>query len=98
MHSQKRGYFRSRVVRPDLQGKGTIQPSLGSRRVGHDWSDLAAAAAAVFTNSYLLYVQDQIIVTQTFITGFEMYMSSLLLAFRAQIRTESKPTDSGTFV
>ena len=24
-------------------------PSLGSHRVGHDWSDLAAAAAAVFS-------------------------------------------------
>ena len=25
-------------------------PSMGSHRVGHDWSDLAAAAAAVFTS------------------------------------------------
>ena len=31
-------------------------PSLGSHRVGHDWSDLAAAAAAVF-----LYVRDKIV-------------------------------------
>ena len=30
-------------------------PSMGSHRVGHDWSDLAAAAAAVFMET-LMYV------------------------------------------
>jgi len=27
-------------------------PSMGSHRVGHDWSDLAAAAAAIKSSSY----------------------------------------------
>ena len=29
-------------------------PSMGSHRVGHDWSDLAAAAAAVQSDSGLI--------------------------------------------
>ena len=32
-------------------------PSMGSHRVGHDWSDLAAAAA---THTHTLYIQNQI--------------------------------------
>ena len=31
-------------------------PSMGSRRVGHDWSDLAAAAAAAVTQQFHAYV------------------------------------------
>ena len=27
-------------------------PSMGSHRVGHDWSNLAAAAAAIFSQGY----------------------------------------------
>ena len=30
-------------------------PSMGSHRVGHDWSDLAAAAAAAFTRKHYMY-------------------------------------------
>ena len=37
-------------------------PSMGSHRVGHDWSDLAAAAAAVnYTYSKLLSLQKQLL-------------------------------------
>ena len=34
----------------ESQGKGEPDglPSMGSHRVGHDWSDLAAAAAAMY--------------------------------------------------
>ena len=32
-------------------------PSMGSHRVGHDWSDLAAAAAAVYSNSLPFYLK-----------------------------------------
>ena len=32
-------------------------PSMGSRRVGHDWSDLAAAAATdIYMYIYLIYL------------------------------------------
>ena len=31
-------------------------PSMGSHRVGHDWSDLAAAAASTIVNKYLKYI------------------------------------------
>ena len=40
-----------------LRIAGTGEPggllSMGSHRVGHDWSDLAAAAAAILTMSHL---------------------------------------------
>ena len=38
---------------PGTAGPGG-QPSMGSHRVGHDWSDLAAAAAAVMYDCYIL--------------------------------------------
>ena len=37
-------------------GKPGGLPSMGSHRVGHDWSDLAAAAAEPFTNGVIQYI------------------------------------------
>ena len=38
---------------PGMEKPGGL-PSMGSHRVGHDWSDLAAAAAAVQSDSGLI--------------------------------------------
>ena len=44
-------------------------PSLGSHRVGHDWSDLAAAAVLNFTFSLDSFsVQTSFIVTKPFLS------------------------------
>ena len=52
--------------------------SMGSHRVGHDWSDLAAAAAAIFLNSFLL-------LTLVFVSYFSIpsnvYLHSLFSIF-----------------
>ena len=36
----------------ESQGQGSLVPSMGSLRVGHDWSDLAAAAAVQLSHPY----------------------------------------------
>ena len=38
-------WFNINILIPGTAGPGGL-PSMGSHRVGHDWSDLAAAAAA----------------------------------------------------
>ena len=44
----------SRVLAWRIPGTGKPGglPSMGSRRVGHDWSDLAAAAASKMSQAY----------------------------------------------
>ena len=42
-------------------------PSLGSHRVGHDWSDLAAAAAAPFRASQVVLVKNLPAVQETWV-------------------------------
>ena len=40
-------------------GEPVELPSMGLHRVGHDWSNLAAAAAAVATHNHDTYVTSQ---------------------------------------
>ena len=41
-------------------GEPSGLPSMGSNSVGHDWRDLAAAAAAVFTKNLCVYIHKNI--------------------------------------
>ena len=67
---------------------GTVEPgglpSMGSHRVGHDWSDLAAAAAAYFSPwaiHWQLHCRDIINVkhASTFLDSFAVFLISLLM-------------------
>ena len=67
-------------------GKPDVLPSMGSHRVGHDWSDLAAAAAAaaVWVSEFILlgthytsytwvYVRLSVITSNTFSTPSSLF-------------------------
>ena len=55
-------------------------PSLGSHRVRHDWSDLAAAAASQVVMSTLIrrYVRSELSV---FLSGYQLLMSIALIYY-----------------
>ena len=60
-------------------------PSLGSHRVGHDGSDLAAAAAAPFT----LLIPS--LVANSWSKTLPAFQANIISAFCQQKRTEKKP-------
>ena len=62
-------------------GKPGGLPSLGSHRVGHDWSDLAAAAAAAIKHLYFTNEQRS---ARKYLSGTSMFEKSLAVFWKVK--------------